>query len=139
MTDRTYVPVPEGLWNRLEQPRSWSDAVRIGGLVFCTGQVGWDKTTGEMVGPSIEDQTRKALENLEEVLASVGGSLTDVAIVRVYLTDAADHDRFDPIYAEFFPSNPPARVTVAVSELIDRGCLIDIEAIAVLDPNDVPL
>jgi len=95
--------------------------------------VGWDKLTGQMVEGGIQAQTTKALENLQAVLRDVGASLRDVVIVRIYLLKKDDHDLYDAVYHRFYPENPPARVTVAVRELIDEGCLIDIEAIAIVD------
>jgi 2-iminobutanoate/2-iminopropanoate deaminase len=130
--ERRFVPVPGELLEAIDGMPTWSDAVRVGEHVYCTGQVGWDKRTGRMVDGGIQAQTRQALENLRAALEPVGAGLEDVVIVRVYLLDKEDHDRYDPVYREFFPENPPARVTVVVSDLCDDGCLIDIEAEAVV-------
>ena len=130
--DHVNVAVPDSLLESLGQSRTWSDAVRVGQFVFCTGQVGWSKKTGQMARGGIEAQTRQALENLREVLATAGASLADVVTVRVYLLTKEDHDRYDPIYQEFFAEYPPARLTVVVKDLIDRDSLIDIEAVAIV-------
>jgi 2-iminobutanoate/2-iminopropanoate deaminase len=131
-SERQFVPVPEELLESIDGKPTWSDVVRVGQHVYATGQVGWDKTTGRMVDGGIEAQTRQAMHNLQDALARVHASLSDVVIVRVYLVHKDDHDRYDPVYHEYFPNNPPARVTVVVADLIDDGCLIDIEAEAVV-------
>ena len=129
---RVTVAVPESLLEELRQARTWSDAVRVGQMVFCTGQVGWNKETGQMAEGGIRAQTRLALENLREVLATAGASLTDVVMVRVYLLKKEDHNRYDAVYQEFFPEDPPARLTVVVEDLIDPDSVIDIEAVAIV-------
>ena len=128
--DSLHVPVSADLLASIGQPPAWSEAVRAGNHVYVTGQVGWDKRTGTM-REGIETQTRQALENLRDVLEQAGSSLADVVIVRVYLTDAADHDQYTAVYQDFFPEKPPARVTVVVHDLVDEGSLIDVEAEAI--------
>lgn len=130
--DRICVTLPAEFFATVQRAPTWSDAVRAGNQIFCTGQVGWDKKTGRMVEGGVEAQTRKALENLRDVLRRGGASLADVVMVRVYLLDREDHDRYDSVYKEFFPNDHPARVTVVVSDLIDKGSLIDIEATAII-------
>jgi 2-iminobutanoate/2-iminopropanoate deaminase len=129
MSERTQVPVNSDLLGAIGAESRWSDAVVVGDLVFVTGQLGWDKQTGEFV-EGIEAQTELALENLKSVIESTGASLDDVVQTRVYLTEHDDYHRYESIYARYFVNNQPARVTVVVADLIHHA-LFDIEAIAV--------
>src|SRR3990170_1299491 len=95
----------------------YSQAIRIQGLVFTAGQVGLDPATGELIGDSIEEQTRQVLNNLKHVLEAADSNLNLVTKTTVFLKDMTDFARMNAIYAEFFPENPPARSTVAVAAL----------------------
>jgi 2-iminobutanoate/2-iminopropanoate deaminase len=110
---------------------SYSSAVRAGNLLFVSGQIPLDPASGELVGGGIEPETRRVLDNLTLVLEAGGASRSDVAKVTVYLTDMADFKAFDAVYKSYFPSEPPARATVAVLAL-PRGAHIEIDAIALL-------
>lgn len=129
MSDRTQIPVNADLIQAIEAESRWSDAVVVGDLVFVTGQLGWDKQTGEFV-EGIEAQAELALENLKAVLESAGAALDDVVQTRIYLVNHDDYHRYESIYARYFVDTQPARVTVVVAELIHHA-LFDIEAIAV--------
>jgi 2-iminobutanoate/2-iminopropanoate deaminase len=131
-SDKQYVPVPEVLLDSIDGLPTWSDAVRVGNHVYCTGQVGWDKKTGRIVDGDFEAEAQKALENVRDLLAQAGADLEDVVIVRVYLKRTADYAAFDRVYARFFSSHQPARVTVVVADLIDPGSNVDVEAHAII-------
>ena len=129
MSDRLMVDVDPDLLGAIGAESKWSDAVVVGNLVFVTGQLGWDKKTGEFV-EGIEAQTELALQNLKTVLERAGSSLLDVVQTRVYLTEHDHYHRYEPIYARYFSTTSPARVTVVVADLIHHA-LFDIEAIAI--------
>jgi 2-iminobutanoate/2-iminopropanoate deaminase len=98
-------------------------------VVFCSGQVGLDPAGGEIVGESIEDQTRRCLQNLSAVLEAGGSDLARVVKVTAYLTDMADFPAFNEVYAEFFGDEPPARATVGVASL-PKAARVEVECIA---------
>jgi 2-iminobutanoate/2-iminopropanoate deaminase len=108
----------------------YSQAVRAGDLVFVSGQIALDPASGTLVGGTIEDETRRALESLRAVLAAEGLATDAVVRTTVYLTDLADFPRVNQVYAEFFREPFPARATVQVAAL-PRGARIEIDAIAV--------
>lgn len=109
----------------------YSQGVRAGGLLFCSGQVPLDPATGKIVSGGIEDQARRVLQNLEAVLSAGGASLSAVVKTTVYLVDLADFPKVNAVYAGFFPVAPPARATVQVAKL-PAGALVEIDAVAVL-------
>jgi len=106
----------------------YSQAVRVGDLVFTAGQVALDPATGKLVEGGIEEQTRQVLQNLAAVLEAAGSSLDRVVKTTVFLKDMGDFAAMNAVYAEFFPTDPPARSTVEVSALA-LGALVEIEAI----------
>ncbi|HIC94103.1 MAG TPA: RidA family protein [Anaerolineae bacterium] len=106
----------------------YSQAVRVGDLVFTAGQVALDPATGKLVEGGIEEQTRQVLQNLAAVLEAAGSSLDRVVKTTVFLKDMGDFAAMNAVYAEFFPTDPPARSTVEVSDLA-LGALVEIEAI----------
>ena len=109
----------------------YSQAIRLEGLVFSAGQIGLDPSTGELVPGGVEAQTRQVLTNLKNVLAAADSELSFVVKTTVFLKDMNDFQKMNAVYAEFFPENPPARSTVAVSAL-PKGALVEIEAVALL-------
>jgi 2-iminobutanoate/2-iminopropanoate deaminase len=107
----------------------YSVAIRSGGLVFASGQVGLDPKTGELVSGGIEAETRQALTNLGHVLEAAESSLTRVLKTTVFLLDMAEFSTMNSAYASFFPHEPPARSTVAVAAL-PKGGRVEIDVIA---------
>ena len=107
----------------------YSVAIQTEQFVFSSGQVGIDPATGELVGADVEAQTRQVLTNLKHVLEAGGASLERVVKTTVFLRDMADFPKMNAIYAEFFPSQPPARSTFAVVGL-PKDALVEIEAVA---------
>ena len=110
----------------------YSQAVKQGGLVFCSGQVALDPTTGELVGDSVAEQTTRAMENLKAVLEEAGTSFDRVVKVTAYLTDMDDFAEFNEVYAGYFTDDPPARATVGVGGL-PKGARVEVDCIAILD------
>jgi 2-iminobutanoate/2-iminopropanoate deaminase len=107
----------------------YSTAIQTDAFVFCSGQLGLDPATRELVAADIESQTRQALANLQNVLEAAGTSLDKVVKTTVFLKDMADFPKMNAVYAEFFSSTPPARSTVGVAGLPKDG-LVEIEATA---------
>ena len=107
----------------------YSQAVRAGGLIFTAGQIALDPATGAMVDGGIEEQTRRALRNLQSVLEAAGSGLAGVLKTTVFLTDMGAFAAMNAVYAEFFPSSPPARSAVEVAAL-PKGALFEIECVA---------
>jgi 2-iminobutanoate/2-iminopropanoate deaminase len=106
----------------------YSQAIAIDGLVFCSGQVGLDPVTGQLVD-GIEDQTERTMLNLEAVLAAGGVSMADVVKTTIFLTDLVDFSTVNAIYSRHILGPAPARSTVQVAAL-PRSALVEIEAIA---------
>jgi 2-iminobutanoate/2-iminopropanoate deaminase len=106
-------------------------AVRTGDLLFCSGQIPLDPRTGELVGETPADQTGRCLENLAAVCAAAGASLGDAVRVTVYVTDMGAFAAVNEVYASFFESDPPARVTIGVAAL-PRGAQVEIDAVVAI-------
>src|SRR3954453_22940039 len=109
----------------------YSHGVQAGGLLFCSGQIPVDPRSGEIVGETPAEQARRCLENLDAVCSAAGASLVDAARLTVYLTDMSAFAEVNDAYAEFFPSDPPARVAIGVAAL-PRGVQVEIDAIVAL-------
>ena len=108
----------------------YSQAVRVGGLVYTAGQIGLDPLLGQL-RTGIAAQTRQVLANLQAVLTAAGSSLDQVVKTTVFLQDMGDFAAFNQIYGSAFTVVPPARSTVAVAAL-PLGALVEIEAIALV-------
>jgi len=110
----------------------YSQGMKAGDLLFCSGQVPLEPSTGELVKEDIEGQARRCLTNLSAVAEAAGGSLANAVRCTVYLTDMGDFARVNEVYAEFFGGDdPPARVAVAVAGL-PKGADVEIDAIVLL-------
>lgn len=108
----------------------YSQAVRAGEFVFCSGQIPVDPATGQLVSGSVAEQTRRVLVNLNAVLEEAGASLDRVVKTTVFLRDMNDFAAMNLAYAEFFKEAPPARATVQVARL-PKDVAVEIDAIAV--------
>jgi 2-iminobutanoate/2-iminopropanoate deaminase len=108
----------------------YSQAIRIGDLIYTAGQVALSPTTGELVGTDIEAQTRQVLENLKGVLEAAGSSFDNVVKTTVFLASIGDFAKMNAIYSEYFTGKPPARSTVQVSAL-PKNALVEIECVAI--------
>jgi reactive intermediate/imine deaminase len=107
-----------------------SSAVRVGDIVFLSGALGTKPGGGGLADGGIEGQTRQALENIKASATLAGVTMADVAKCTVFLTDVANFQAMNGVYREFFPTEPPARTTVAVAGLVVPGALIEIECMA---------
>lgn len=107
----------------------YSQAIVSGDLVFCSGQLGLDPGTGELVEGGVEAQAERALRNLTAVLDAAGLTFGNVVKTTIFLADIGDFTKVNGIYAAFMPDPAPARSTFAVGAL-PKGGLVEIEAIA---------
>jgi 2-iminobutanoate/2-iminopropanoate deaminase len=107
----------------------YSQAIRSGNLIFCSGQIPLNPKSGEMVSDDISAQTRRVLDNISGLLKSEGLSLGDVLKTTIFLTDLGNFQIVNEIYGSYFNNQPPARSTVQVSAL-PKGAKIEIEVIA---------
>ena len=109
----------------------YSQAVRAGDLVFCSGVIGLDPETRQLVEDSFEAQVRRVLDNLSMLLEDCGSGLDRVVKTTVFLANMEQFVAFNSIYAEYFDEAPPARSTVQVAAL-PLGAQIEVEAIAIV-------
>ncbi len=110
----------------------YSQAIRTGSLLFCSGQIPLDPSSGELVKRDIEGQARRCLENLAAVCEAAGASLVQAVRCTVYLTDMGNFARVNDVYAEYFHGeDPPARVAIAAAGL-PKGADVEIDAIVAL-------
>jgi 2-iminobutanoate/2-iminopropanoate deaminase len=110
----------------------YSQAIRTGSLLFCSGQIPLDPSTGEIVKEDVEGQARRCLENLAAVCEEAGASLSQAVRCTVYLTDMNDFARVNEVYGEYFGGDdPPARVAIAAAAL-PKGADVEIDAIVAL-------
>ena len=107
----------------------YSQAVAVGGVVFLSGQIPLDPRTGEVVGATIEEQARQALNNCIAVLHAAGKNVQDLVKVTVFLKDMSDFLKFNNVYTELLGTARPARSVVAVAAL-PKDVLVEIEAVA---------
>ena len=108
-------------------PLPFSQAVKLGNLVFVSGQGPIDPKTHEVRG-GIKDQTERMLLNVKAILEAAGTSLKNVASTTVYLTDLKNFEAMNEVYVKFFPTDPPPRATVQAGLL--KGMLIEMQCIA---------
>jgi reactive intermediate/imine deaminase len=125
-----YLTVPE----RAALDLPYSDAVRVGDLLFLSGTVGTAPGTRRLVAGGVGAETRAALENVKANLTAHGATLDSVVKCSVFLADIADFEAMNGVYREYFPRNKPARTTVGVAGL-PLGARVEIECIAAV-PRD---
>jgi len=118
---------------RVPRRGPYSQAVRFGDLIFVAGQAGLDPATGVVVGSTFELQARQAFENLRALLEDAGSGLDRVVKTTCFLAVPEAFDKLNALYAEYFPTAPPARSTPVVQ--LPRGLLFSIEAVAVATPG----
>ena len=107
----------------------YSQAIRAGGFVFCSGQIALDPATGDLVAGGVLAQTERVLQNLAAVLDAAGTAPAQIVKATIYLTDMADFAAVNEIYAAWLGEARPARATVAVAAL-PKGALVEIDAVA---------
>ena len=109
----------------------YSQAIKAGNMVFCSGQIPIDIKTGEFVSEDVAEQTDQVLRNLSAVLEAAGTSLASVVKTTVFLADMNDFASMNEVYAKFFDENKPARATVEAARL-PRDARVEIECIAIV-------
>ena len=109
----------------------YSQAVRVGDLIYTAGQIPLVPGTGKLVEGDIKVQTRQVMQNLSHVLSAAGSSLAQVVKTTIFLADMADFAAVNEVYASFFKSDFPARSTVQVSAL-PLGARIEVEVVAII-------
>ena len=113
------------------QGAPYSQAIKADGLVFVSGQLGLKPDHAEMVGDTIEEQTRQVLDNLEAILTEAGSGMDRIVKTTVFLASLDDFQGMNSVYAERVGDTPPARSTIEVAGL-PSGALVEIEAVALL-------
>ena len=108
----------------------YSQAIKTGGMVFCSGQIPIDPATGEFVSNDVVEQTEQVLKNLSAVLEAAGTDLGNVVKTTVFLADMSDFAAMNEVYGKYFGENKPARATVQAARL-PRDAKVEIECIAV--------
>lgn len=106
----------------------YSQAVVVGNLIFTSGQIPLNPETGVLEGKSITEQTHRVCKNLDAVLTAAGGRLTSAVKTVCFLSNMADFNAFNEVYAQYF-TEKPARSCVAVKEL-PKGALVEVEVVA---------
>jgi 2-iminobutanoate/2-iminopropanoate deaminase len=108
----------------------YSQAVKVGGVLYVSGQISIDPKTGQVIIGSIEEQTKLVLENIKAILSANSMSMHDVVSTTVYIKDLNDFSKMNEIYGGYFNKNPPARSTIQAARL-PRDVAIEISVIAV--------
>jgi 2-iminobutanoate/2-iminopropanoate deaminase len=109
----------------------YSQAVVTGNMVFCSGQIPIDPSTGQFVSEDVAEQTEQVLKNLSAVLEAAGSDLGKVVKTTVFLADMNDFAAMNDVYARYFDANKPARATVQAARL-PRDARVEIECIALV-------
>jgi 2-iminobutanoate/2-iminopropanoate deaminase len=109
----------------------YSQAIKAGNLLFCSGQIPLDPATGALIDGNIAEQTRRVFANIEAILTAAGTGFDHVVKTTVFLADMNDFTAMNEVYATYFASPAPARSTVAAAGL-PKGARIEIEVIASL-------
>lgn len=107
----------------------YSQAIKVNGMVFCSGQIPIDPSTGQFASEDVTGQTEQVLKNLSAVLEAAGSSLEQVVKTTVFLADMNDFAAMNEVYGKFFITNKPARATVQAARL-PRDARVEIECIA---------
>ena len=110
----------------------YSQAIQVGNIVYTSGQIPIDPSTGAFVEGGIKEQTRQSLTNVKAILEEAGLSMSNVVKTTVFLADMGDFAAMNAVYAEFFSEPYPARSAVAVKTL-PKGALVEIEVVAAIE------
>jgi 2-iminobutanoate/2-iminopropanoate deaminase len=127
-----YITMPKQVVHVTNGPQpggAYSPILRVGDFIFVSGQAPIDPVTNEIVGTTIEEQTARTLENIKLLLTAAGAEMSDVVKATVHLSDMALFDRYNTVYATYFPDPKPVRTTVG-SQL--DGFMVEIDVIAYL-------
>jgi 2-iminobutanoate/2-iminopropanoate deaminase len=108
----------------------YSQAVKAGGFLFCSGQIPLDAVTGQIAAQDVEGQTRKVMQNIEAVLKAADCNWESIVKTTIFLKSMNDFPKVNEVYGGYFKSNPPARSTVEVARL-PKDVLVEIEVLAI--------
>jgi 2-iminobutanoate/2-iminopropanoate deaminase len=111
------------------QGAPYNQAIRVGDLVFVAGQLGIELGTGELAGPTVQEQTEQIMQNMSAILEAAGSGLDRLVKTTVFLLDLADFAGMNDVYARHVGDAPPARSTVGIAAL-PNGARVEIEAVA---------
>lgn len=122
-----------------DAPRSplYAQGIRVGSQIWVSGMTGMDPASGQMVGPTIQQQTRQALVNCERIIEAGGGKRDDIVEVGVLLAEPDDFAGLNEAYAEHFPDSPPARYVARLGPVLP-GVLVSIRMTACVEEPTVP-
>lgn len=109
----------------------YSQAVKVGDLLFCSGQIAIDPKVNQMLEADVQTQAKQVMENIGAVLGAAGGHYRDICKTTIFLTNMGDFAAVNEVYSQYFTQDPPARSTVEVSAL-PKNALVEIEVIAKL-------
>jgi 2-iminobutanoate/2-iminopropanoate deaminase len=112
----------------------YSQGVRIGNLVFCSGQIPLDPKNAQLIQGDIKQQTQRVMDNISAVLRAEGLGFENIVKTTIFLTNLGDFQTVNELYGSFFKSDPPARSTIQVAAL-PKGASVEIEVIAVANPS----
>ena len=125
-TKHEYVTSPE-----LPRPVGpYSPGITLGDLIFVSGQGAVDPATGELAGPDVETQTEQVFQNIEAILKAAGSDLHHVVRCGVFLVDMSEFPKMNAVYERMMKGHRPARTTVQVAALPEKGLRVEIDAIA---------
>ena len=110
----------------------YSQAVIYNGVVYCSGQIPLDPTTGQIIEGDVSAQTERVLENMKAVLEAAGSSLEKVLKTTVFIKDMSEFGKINDVYSRYFSGSLPARATVEVARL-PRDVRVEIDAIAAME------
>jgi 2-iminobutanoate/2-iminopropanoate deaminase len=110
----------------------YSQAVRVGSIIYCAGQIPLDPKSGQIVSGGIDAQTRRVMENIKAVLKAEDLAFDHIVKTTIFLMDLNDFQTVNEIYGSYFKQQPPARSTVQVAGL-PKGARVEIEVIAMAD------
>lgn len=108
----------------------YSQAIKVGNTLYCSGQIAIDPQTGELVNDTIENETRQVLDNLGAVLREGDMDYSDVVRATVYMSDIENYGKINTIYAQYFKEKPPSRAAVQVGNL-PKNVNVEISCIAI--------
>ncbi len=108
----------------------YEQGIRMGNLLFTSGQIALDPASGDFLSGNIEAETQRTLQNLDAILQASGLSRNEVVKVTVYMQDLGEFTRMNQVYGEYFAQNKPARACVQVAAL-PKGARVEMDAIAV--------
>jgi len=109
-----------------------SPGIKVGDLLFTSGQLGNKPGTREPMDSTIQGQTKQVLENIKAIVEAGGSTMANVLKCTVFLTDLKDFQGMNSVYREFWPKDPPGRSTVVVAALVSAGAKLEIECIAAI-------